>query len=169
MLAQSFADLRYFLSFFALFIGVFAVAITIIVSNDDLQDLAYPNAGNFGYVLIVLTSAIGQGDINNYVTSNHTTLTYVIWFSIVFVGNIIFMNFIIAVINTSYGTCMETMGAQMYRMKLEMIIERESQLSDAQLLNKEWFPNFIVIRRKTSATGQGNNLEGFVNQIKSDQ
>ena len=99
------------MGFFAIFIGVFTVLVTIIVTNDQLGTLDYPNAGNFGYVLIVILTAIGQGNLNDFITDYHTTLTYIIWFSIVLVGNIIFMNFIIAVVNSSYQNCMDSMDA----------------------------------------------------------
>jgi len=41
----------------------------------------------------------------------YATLRWIIWLLIVIVGNIIFMNFIIAVVNESYEKCMTTMVA----------------------------------------------------------
>jgi hypothetical protein len=41
----------------------------------------------------------------------YVTLKWIIWLLIVIVGNIIFMNFIIAVVNESYENCMTTMVA----------------------------------------------------------
>lgn len=112
MLTQVFVDLRFFLSFFALFIGVFTVLMTLIITHDELATLSHPAAGMFGYVLIVLETSIGQGEgLKEYITDYHTTLTYMIWFTITLVGNIIFMNFIIAVVNSSYTNCMDSMDA----------------------------------------------------------
>jgi cell division protein FtsL len=62
------------------------------------------------------------------------------------VGNIVFMNFIIAVVNESYENCMTKMVSQSYKSKVEMIEEREDLMSEEDRRNKEWFPNFIVIR-----------------------
>lgn len=38
----------------------------------------------------------------------------------------VFMNFIIAVVNQSYEKCMSTMNAQQFKVKVDMIVERES-------------------------------------------
>lgn len=53
-------------------------------------------------------------------------LIWIVWLLIMIVGNIIFMNFIIAVVNESYENCMTKMEAQKYKVKVDMIVERES-------------------------------------------
>ena len=63
------------------------------------------------------------------------------------VGNIIFMNFIIAVVNESYESCMTKATAHSYKVKVEMIVERESLMSEVELESEVWFPRFIVIRK----------------------
>ena len=68
------------------------------------------------------------------------------------VGNIIFMNFIIAVVNESYESCMTKATAHSYKVKVEMIVERESIMTESDLNNTEWFPKFIVLRRKANTT-----------------
>lgn len=70
-----------------------------------------------------------------------------IWLLIMVVGNIIFMNFIIAVVNESYESCMTKCTAHSFKVKVEMIVERESQMSEAELENEMWFPRFIVLRK----------------------
>jgi len=47
---------------------------------------------------------------------------------IMLVGNIVFMNFIIAVVSESYENCMEKMVQQIQLSKLEMIEECEAML-----------------------------------------
>ena len=53
-------------------------------------------------------------------------LIWIVWLVIMIVGHIIFMNFIIAVVNESYENCMTKMIAQKYKVKVDMIVERES-------------------------------------------
>lgn len=60
---------------------------------------------------------------------------------------------------------MATVNAQIYKIKLQMIVERELLLSDSQLLNKEWFPNFIIVRRNAKPDQFTDNFEGFLKQI----
>ena len=46
------------------------------------------------------------------------------------VGNVIFMNFIIAVVSQSFENCMSRLVAQGYKNKLELIEERECAMTD---------------------------------------
>ena len=85
------------------------------------------------------------------------------------VGNMIFMNFIIAVVNESYENCMSKMVAQQVKVKINMIIERESIMSQSELDNIDWFPNYIVVRRKANSNQEsGQQWQGFVKEIKTN-
>ena len=72
------------------------------------------------------------------------------------VGNMVFMNFIIAVVNQSYEQCMSKMVAQQFKVKVDMIVERESMMSQRELERIDWFPNFIVLRRKANDNDSSN-------------
>jgi len=50
------------------------------------------------------------------------------------------MNFIIAVVGDSYSNCMAKREAQSYKVKVDMIIERESVMTEAELLKQKYFP-----------------------------
>ncbi len=106
MLAKVFQDIGYFLLFFAIVIGAFATASTIL-----LKDIPEPYNGitKIAYFALGLRRALGDGDITELL--NHTdyiVITWILWLIIVIVGNIVFMNFVIALVGTSYSTCMET-------------------------------------------------------------
>ena len=60
------------------------------------------------------------------------------------IGNIVFMNFIIAVVGQSYQTCMARSNAQSYLAKLMMIIEYESVMSYSSKSNPDLFPRYII-------------------------
>lgn len=66
------------------------------------------------------------------------------------------MNFIIAVVGSSYENCMQTYVAQSFKVKLDMIIERESIMSESEFNNEKWFPKFILMRRPKDA-GSGTD------------
>ena len=83
-------------------------------------------------------------------------------------GNMIFMNFIIAVVNESYENCMSKMVAQQVKVKINMIIERESVMSKSELGNDDWFPNYIVVRRKANSSQDSGQWQGFVKEIKTN-
>jgi hypothetical protein len=72
----------------------------------------YDQIGPFGFLAIVLRTSIGDNEMADYtIGDEYVTLKWIIWLLIVIVGNIIFMNFIIAVVNESYENCMTTMVA----------------------------------------------------------
>jgi len=49
---------------------------------------------------------------------------------ILLAGNIIFMNFIIAKVSESYEKCMSMIVTQFFKVKIDMILEREQMLTD---------------------------------------
>ena len=49
------------------------------------------------------------------------------------VGNMVFMNFIIAVVNQSYEQCMTKMVVLQFKVKVDMIVERESMMREKEL------------------------------------
>ena len=52
-------------------------------------------------------------------------ITWVVWLFLMIMGNIVFMNFIIAVIGDSYQSSMTKKVSQIYRLKVPFIVEIE--------------------------------------------
>ena len=73
-------------------------------------------------------------------------LVWVVWLMLMIIGNVIFMNFIVAVVSESYEKCMQTLKAQQYLLKCELIVERESIMSESELGDPKYFPNYLVLR-----------------------
>ena len=59
-------------------------------------------------------ASIGDNEMGDFLKTDNSSrsLAWFIWLVIMVVGNIIFMNFIIAVVNESYENCMLKMFAQ---------------------------------------------------------
>jgi hypothetical protein len=75
-----------------------------------------------------MRESIGDYDtdtITNPEASAMPLLQWTLWFIVMLVGNVVFMNFIIAVVSESYEKCMQMMSAESYRSKLDMILECE--------------------------------------------
>ena len=105
MMVQSvFFDLKYFLLFFALVIGAFAITMGILVGqNTD----TYQGISIVSYFIMSFRTSIGDYNFDDYSqNSDYKIITWIIWFSIMIIGNVIFMNFIIAVVNESYENSM---------------------------------------------------------------
>jgi hypothetical protein len=75
-----------------------------------------------------MRQSIGDYDTSTIIeNSEYPLLAWILWGIIMVVGNIVFMNFIIAVVSESYSTNMQKMNQESYyyRAKLDMIIECE--------------------------------------------
>ena len=98
MLVAVFRDLRTFLSFFGIVIAFFSM-ILVVLLNDDLSN--YEGPGPVGYFIIALRESIGDFDTIDSITNNseYKILIWIVYLMIMIVGNVVFMNFIIAVVS----------------------------------------------------------------------
>jgi hypothetical protein len=100
MLSNVFKDIGYFLLFFAIVIGAFATAWTIIA---DKCPENYEGISEISYFAMSLRRALGDNDTEELIkNSKYKALAWIFWLVIVIVGNIVFTNFVIAVVGTSY-------------------------------------------------------------------
>jgi hypothetical protein len=145
MLLGVFWDLRHFLLFFLFVItGFFMMAQTVLYSvhsseagPNDGEDYVYSKyfkddkdsyKTNFIFFIMSMRESIGDFDtdtMTNPSATNFPILAWFLWFIVMLVGNIVFMNFVIAVVGESYEKCMVSMNAETYRSKLDMILECE--------------------------------------------
>lgn len=109
MLLAVFVELKSFLFFFGFVIAFFSVFVGIIVK--ELPD--YEGIGPVGYFVIALRESIGDYDTASY--SKHTDykiIGWIVYLMVMFLGNVIFMNFIIGVVSESYSDCKKKSKAQ---------------------------------------------------------
>ena len=152
IIGQVVNDLKYFLLFFSFFTATSAVMLQIVLDG-SLDSSTYKGTGSFGYFLMAFRSSVGDNDMADYLnTSGSTELAWIIWMLIIIVGNVILLNFIIAVFNTSYENCKKQELAHKYKVKIEMIIEEESKWTEKNKIIKkpEWFPIYIVVKRNAN-------------------
>ncbi len=98
MFIAVFKDLRWFLFFFAMVLGFFSIFLAVIL-KDDLTN--YEGLGIIGYYVIAMRESIGDYDTNDSYISNsdYKILIWIIYLMVMILGNVIFMNFIIAVVS----------------------------------------------------------------------
>jgi hypothetical protein len=98
MFIAVFKDLRWFLFFFAMVLSFFSIFLTVIL-KDDLTN--YEGLGIIGYYVIAMRESIGDFDTNDSYISNsdYKILIWIIYLIVIVIGNVIFMNFIIAVVS----------------------------------------------------------------------
>ena len=105
MLVSVFQKLTPFFIYFLMVIGAFTVMIDIVA-----QDVggAYQGISKAALFVMALRQSIGDGDTSTLIDKtekNYKILVWILWFIILVVGNVVFMNFIIAVVNEGYAEC----------------------------------------------------------------
>ncbi len=73
--------------------------------------------------------------------------SWLIWMISVFILNVIFMNFIIAVISEAYEKVMQHLVALSFMLKAQMIAEREGMFGERHLNDPILFPRYLILRR----------------------
>ena len=72
---------------------------------------------------------------------------FIIWFLVVVILCIIFLNFIIAEASASYAKVVENLDALKNKEKASLISEAESMIPD-RFKNPDMMPKFIIIRQE---------------------
>ena len=77
------------------------------------------------------------------------------------------MNFLIAVISESYSRVMEKLVAESFKVKVNMIVEKEQLFSQEERKSEKFFPQYLVVRKPVDLSAQdGNEWSGFIKDLK---
>jgi len=150
MLLSVFYDLRFFLLFFAMVVGAMTVMLQIVLKTSGES---YDGIKGIAFFILALRESIGDYDTQTIIDGtggDFKILIWILWFVIIIVGNVVFMNFIIAVVSESYENCMERMIQSIQWAKLDMIEECENLMPLRYFENEELFPRYILVRRLTN-------------------
>jgi hypothetical protein len=108
MIQSVFIELKFFLSFFVFVLIEFGLLFFILI-DDTLED--YVGIDAVSYYMFSFRASLGDFDVAPIKDSSLVAISWVIWIIAVFVMNLIFMNFIIAVISESYEKVMQKLIA----------------------------------------------------------
>lgn len=165
MLHGVFLDLKYFMAFYTMVLLVF----TFLFSVLSLQlGEAYGGIGGVGYFIMSFRASTGDFELDNYNQLGPLVyLAWLVWVVAVIILQMIFMNFIIAVISGSYEDIMQEKDSVTYRGKADLIAERELHMTEADLNNPDYFPRYIVLRRPADSQGEkGEELKEGIQELK---
>jgi hypothetical protein len=98
MLLAVFSDLKSFILFFGIVIGFFSIFLAALL-KDDLTN--YEGIGLVGYFIIAMRESLGDFDTIDSITNNsdYKILIWIVYLMIIILGNVVFMNFIFAVVS----------------------------------------------------------------------
>jgi hypothetical protein len=103
MLKLVFLDLSAFSAFFLMVVAIFSCLIQVLIPESSVN---YEGAGYFSYLIMAFRASIGDFTFDSYKAKTMKEVTWVLWFGLTIIGNVVFMNFIIAVVNTTYSNSM---------------------------------------------------------------
>jgi hypothetical protein len=117
MVQAVFYDLRLFLAYYIMVVTTFGF-ILMVIFDDPTYDSE--GLGTFSYIIMSLRIVWGEGsfDIGKSQYKFMAWMTYVL---LMLCGNVVFMNFLIAVVTQSYEACMQRMQSQSLKAQLNMI------------------------------------------------
>lgn len=147
MIMACFADLRVFLFFFVTLLAFFGMTLNVL-GPAPAPEYRYLHP-QVAHLLNCLRTAVG--DFNFEMLANlslgERLLFWCIWLIVFLFGCLIFLNFIIAEVSSSYTKIREEIGSLVYKERARMVKEVEDFLSEEyKKTNKKQFPKFLVVR-----------------------
>ena len=100
-----------------------------------------------GYIFSTLRISLGDFDFeaSTFLTDAENHLFWIVWFLVIIMTCIVFLNFIIAEASASYESVKSRLTAMIYKEKANLIAEAESMIFDG-LKTDEKFPKYIITR-----------------------
>jgi len=149
MVQAVFYDLRLFLAYYLMVITTFGFILMVIFDdpNPDSQGL-----GLFSYIIMSLRIVWGEGSFD-IEKSEYKFLAWIAYVLLMLCGNIVFMNFLIAVVNQSYEACMMRMQSQTLKAKLYLIRDHYQIFNYETFDDKSMFKEFYSYSKETVESG----------------
>ena len=166
-------DLRVFLLFYFILIIIFSQIFAVIgVGNKNLDGGfkefvdeidAYNEANGtfidapneeygqiglfFGYIIQTLRNSLGDFDFeaSTYLTFEENIMYWIIWFLVIIMTCIVFLNFIIAEASNSYESVKQRLNAIVHKEKGSLIAEAEEMTFESRK-DEMMLPKYIIIR-----------------------
>lgn len=143
-------DLKIFLVFFFILIIMFSMAFNVIARNEAAE---YRKIGFLaGNLFTTFRLALGDFDfsmIENKTLTKQHILFWITWLIMVIFSSLIFLNFIIAEVSSSYNKVKTNIDSMIYKERANLISEVEDITSQrTKRKNKRLFPKFIVVREQ---------------------
>lgn len=150
MIVQVAIDLKVFLVFFFILIVMFSMIFDVISRNDAPEYAKIgPWWGNFMTTFRLALGDFDFGMIEDKPLTKQHVLFWITWLLMVIFSSLIFLNFIIAEVSSSYNGVKENINAQIYKERAGLINEAEDITSKrTKRNNKRLYPQFIVIREQ---------------------
>jgi hypothetical protein len=117
-------------------------------SISESEESEYNGIGYVGYYMMALRTSLGDFAFDGYNEAGSIVITFrwFIWITSVMILQVILLNLFIAMIAETHEKVMQRLQATGYKVKVEMIAERELRFSEEDFKNEEYFPKYLIIR-----------------------
>ena len=105
--------------FFSAFIGVFTLLIYIVYNS--FPDVFYAT-GRISFFLTAFRTSTGEDLFDHFEGATYLELAMFVWFFLKVVGNMVLMNFFIAIVNQSYETCLCRYILMSFKIRVDFIV-----------------------------------------------
>eukprot|EP00347_Sterkiella_histriomuscorum_P005471 403356490 len=160
MFTEVFVDLKYFVIFFIMIIIEFALLFLLVFKGSSMEE--YQGLSTFGgYMMMAFRLSTGDFALDSYKDqpSMFILITWGIWLVSVFALNMIFLNFIIAVISETFEKVMQKQAAQQYKLKVEMLC---TILAHGLVKT----PESLIIQKPIQVSNEEESQQGFIRNLK---
>jgi hypothetical protein len=149
MVQAVFYDLRLFLAYYLMVITTFGFIFMVVFDdpNSDSQGL-----GPFSYIIMSLRIVWGEGSFD-IEKSHFKFMAWMTYMLLMLCGNIVFMNFLIAVVQQSYEACMMRMQSQTLKAQLYLIRDYYITLPKEAFDDKDIFKDSYTYSKDSEKNG----------------
>lgn len=141
-------DLQTFMIFFTILIVKFSLILDVLGIDGAEEYQTLPPM----FKSIISTLRLTLGDFEFEILSEHLSpeqriMYWISWVVMFFLGTLIFLNFIIAEVSSSYEDVKAEIDALIYKERAKLIKESEDFMSKKEKeTNKSKFPKYVIIR-----------------------
>lgn len=153
MIQSVFIELSNFLAYY-LFVMITFGVIFVVVFDEASTDTQ--GAGLFSFVLMAFRVVWGEGsfDIAN---TEYKVIAWTAYMMLMYIGNIILLNFLIAAVNQSYESTMQKMNSKYLMAQLIKINDYYLTLPALSFTDKSMFKDTLEIQNVNSSDGGATN------------
>lgn len=147
MIMACFRDLRFFLFFFVTLLAFFGMTLNVLGPAPAAEYRHLP--AQLAHLLNCLRISVGDFNFEmlSQLTLGERVLFWCIWLVVFLFGCLIFLNFIIAEVSSSYQDVRDQIDSLVYKERARMVKEVEDFLSEEfKESNKKHFPKYLVVR-----------------------
>ena len=159
MISNAIRDSREFIIYILIILASFSVMMSLMTTG-----LSFEGIGSSMYMIATIRTVLGDPVLVGLET-DYEVLFWIVWLLLVFIAQIILLNFIITVVGESYSKCSDQRVEHFLKVKLQLVVERESLMTGKDFARGDWFPNYILFKKNPQDDKEKDALDLIQEQL----